>query len=175
MNIATLAMPRMHGPGLAWLPAVWRQRATWRTVWRFLWLGPLIGGAPYVVFIVPIPFAYFIGAAPALIAGVLFATWYHGHAGRPPSWPWRALLGALSGAAAAAASALYFELAAAGPQWFMVGVIAVHGIPAAVILALLKTPPAADAPSLSAAQPFVGGEINGIAPSPLPPSSPVRV
>ena len=131
---------RFHGPGLGWLPAVWRRHSTWRTVGRFVLFGPAIGGAPYVIFILPIPFAYCIGALPALVAGLLFATWYHGGAGRVPSWPWRALVGALSGCGAAAVAAFYLVVATRRPEWFMVGVIALHGLPAAVILALVERP-----------------------------------
>lgn len=132
--------PALRAPGLGWLPTVWRRAATWKTVLRFVLLGPLIGGAPYVVFIFPIPFAYALGALPALLAGLLFATWYHG-AGRTPGAAWRALMGALAGTAAAAASALPFVLAAERPAWFMVGVVAMHGVPAALVLALLQRPP----------------------------------
>ncbi|MBI5719389.1 MAG: hypothetical protein HZC37_17105 [Burkholderiales bacterium] len=131
--------PGLRAPGLGWLPAVWRRAATWKTVLRFVLLGPLIGGAPYVVFLFPIPFAYAIGALPALLAGWLFATWYHG-AGRTPGWAWRATMGAMSGAATALASAVPFVLLAARPQWFMVWVVALHGVPAAVVLALLQRP-----------------------------------
>ncbi len=134
-----LRPPGLRAPGLGWLPAVWRRAATWKTVLRFVLLGPLIGGAPYVVFIFPIPFAYVIGTLPALVAGLLFASWYHG-AGRAPGAAWRALIGALAGGAAAAASAVPFALAAERPAWFMVGVVAAHGVPAAVLLALLQRP-----------------------------------
>lgn len=131
--------PALHAPGLGWLPAVWRRAATWKTVLRFVLLGPLIGGAPYVIFIFPIPFAYALGTLPALVAGLLFASWYHG-TGRAPGAAWRALMGALAGGGAAAASALPFVLAATRPAWFMVGVVAVHGVPAALLLALLQKP-----------------------------------
>lgn len=133
--------PSFRAPRLGWLPAVWRRAATWKTVLRFVLLGPLIGGAPYVVFIFPIPFAYALGALPALVAGLLFASWYHA-GGRAPGAAWRALMGALAGAGAAAASAGPLVLAAARPAWFMVGVIALHGVPAAVVLALLQKPAA---------------------------------
>jgi hypothetical protein len=143
----TLALPRLRGPGLGWLPAVWRRGATWRTVGRFGFFGPLIGGAPYAVFVLTIPFVYLVGLAPALVAGFLFATWYHSGGGtgwsRAPSWPWRALMGALSGAATAAAFAFYFHVAA-GDAWFVAIVIAAHGMPAAIVLALLQRPARAE-------------------------------
>jgi hypothetical protein len=43
-------------------------------VW-FVLLGPLIGGLPWNVFLFPIPLSYVLGAAPAAIAGALYATW----------------------------------------------------------------------------------------------------
>lgn len=129
-----LALPRVRGPGFGWLPAVWRRADTRRTVMRFVVFGPLIGGLPYNVFLLPIPFSYVIGGLPALLAGLLFATWYH--AGPPPGPAWRGLLGALCGAAAALASVAVFVLASDRPSVFVPAVIAVHGIPAATILAL---------------------------------------
>jgi len=137
--------PALRAPGLGWLPAVWHRTAAWKTVLRFVLLGPLIGGAPYVIFVFPIPFAYALGVLPALLAGLLFASWYH-RAGRTPGAAWRALMGALAGGAAAAASAVPFVLAAERPAWFMVGVVAAHGVPAAVALALLQKPAASRLP-----------------------------
>lgn len=143
-------------PGLQWLPAVWRRRATWATVLRFGFFGPLVGGAPYVIFVFPIPFAYAIGGLPALFAGWLFATWYH-RPGRVPGWGWRALFGALAGAGAALASAAVLVLAADPPGWAMAGVIALHGVPAATVLALLQRPARPRLPRLG-----------DVGPSPLP-------
>jgi hypothetical protein len=130
----------VRAPGLGWVPAVWRRAATWRTVGRFVVLGPLIGGAPYAIFLVTIPFAYLIGTGPALIAGVLFASWYHGRAGGTPSWPWRITVGALAGGAAAALAAVPFVVLAEQPDGFMPALIAVHGVPAAMILAAMAKP-----------------------------------
>jgi len=150
--VSTLALARrvpgpsaLRSPGLGGLPAAWRLSAMWRTVIRFVLLGPLIGGAPYVLLLFTIPFAYFIGALPAFIAGVLFGTWYHGP-GRTPGWRWRAAMGALCGGAAAVLAGLAFTALAgsgAGPgrqAWFMVAVMALHGVPAAVVLALMQRP-----------------------------------
>ena len=139
-----ITLPRwrgLRGPGLAWLPAVWRQRALWRTVGRIAWLGPLVGGAPYVIFIVPIPFAYGIGLVPAVLAGLAFASWYHASAGRAPGWLWRAVAGALSAGLAVAAVGLW-ELWQQGPRGtlFMTTVVALHGVPAGIVLALLQRP-----------------------------------
>lgn len=136
------ARPRtrfVHGPGLGWLPAVWRRPATWRTVWRFAWLGPLVGGAPYVVFVLPIPFAYAIGLGPAVVAGLVFAGWYHA-GGRTPSAPWRALVGALAGGAAVGATVLAGRLMGSDTVAGMASVVALHGVPAAVVLALMQKP-----------------------------------
>jgi len=139
------AFLRCAWPGLDWLPAVWRRGRTWKTVLRFGFLGPLVGGAPYVIFVFPIPFAYAIGGLPALFAGWLFATWYH-RPGRVPGWGWRALFGALAGAGAALASAVVLVLAADPPGWSMVWVVALHGVPAATVLALLQRPAPARLP-----------------------------
>ncbi len=129
---------RVRGPGLGWLPAVWRRRATWRTVGRFALYGPFIGGAPYVIFMVTIPFIYIAGLLPALLAGLLFATWYHGSNGRTPTWPWRAAVGLLCGAAPAVVAVFLATATQDSPDGFMAGFIAVHGVPAAVVLALTE-------------------------------------
>lgn len=137
------AAPRIHGPGLDWLPAVLRQRATWRTVWRFVWLGPLVGVLPWIWLVISIPFAYVFGGPAALVAGLLFGSWYH-RSGRTPTWPWRAALGLLAGLGATAAVAL-FEVLTGSDSWGYVAVVAMHGIPAAVVLALLQKPTAPNA------------------------------
>jgi hypothetical protein len=134
MNIALPALHALRAPGLAWLPAVWRRQATWKTVLWFGFWGPLVGGLPYVWLLFPIPFAYFIGGLPALFTGLLFACW--AHAGPLPKAKWRALVGALCALAAAAVSVVPFVVAAERPEWFMPAVIALHGVPAAVVLAL---------------------------------------
>ena len=129
---------RIHGPGLDWLPAVLRERATWRTVWRFVWLGPLVGVLPWAWLVISIPFAYVFGGPAAFVAGMLFASWYHS-AGRTPTWPWRAALGMLAGLGATAAVGL-FEVLTGAVTWGYVAVVALHGIPAAVVVALLQKP-----------------------------------
>ncbi|MBL8302907.1 MAG: hypothetical protein JNM26_09065 [Ideonella sp.] len=133
------APPRVHGPGLGWLPAVLRRRATWRTVWRFAWAGPLIGGLPYAWTVVGIPFAYLIGAVPATVAGLLFAVWYHA-GGRVPSWPWRAVVGSLAGLGGSLVVALGMLPYGSGIEAFHVAVVAAHGVPAALVLGLLQKP-----------------------------------
>jgi len=142
-----LAMPHVRGPGLGWLPAVMRQRATWLTVWRFFWAGPLIGCIPYIWMVVSLPFAYVIGAVPAAVAGLLFAAWYHSPRGRVPTWPWRAAVGALAGAGSAAGVALGMLWVWPEVSWFYVGVVAAHGVPAAVVLGLTQKPAQRAAPS----------------------------
>lgn len=144
------AVLRVGAPGLGWLPAVLRQGATWRTVWRFVWLGPLVGVLPWAWLVISVPVAYVVGAPAALVAGLLFAAWYHG-AGRTPTWPWRAALGAIAGLGAAAAVAL-FQVLSTAVSWSYVAVVAVHGIPAAVVLAMLQKPDRAPA-SRAASQP----------------------
>jgi len=134
------ALPRVRGPGLGWLPEVLRRRVTWLTVWRFLWAGPLIGGLPYAWLLISIPFAYGIGAVPAAVAGLLFAAWYHGHRRRIPTWPWRAAIAALSGVGGATVVALGMLLVLPEVNWFYVGVVAAHGVPAALVLGLTQKP-----------------------------------
>ncbi len=138
--MGTLTLPRVRGPGLGWLPAVLRRRATWRTVWRFVWAGPLIGCLPYAWMLISLPFAYAIGVVPAVVAGLLFAAWYHGSRGRMPTWPWRAAVGAIAGLGGTAFVAVGLLLASREPAWFYVGVVAAHGVPAALVLGLLQKP-----------------------------------
>jgi hypothetical protein len=142
-----ISLPRVRGPGLGWLPEVLRQRITWLTVWRFLWAGPLIGCLPYAWLPISIPFAYVIGAVPAAVAGLLFATWYHGQRGRIPTWPWRAAVGAMSGAGSATLVALGMLLAWHEVNWFYVGVVAAHGVPTALVLGLTQKPAQRPAPA----------------------------
>ncbi len=137
MNTA-LRLPRVHGPGFGWLPPVLRQRGTWLTVWRFVWAGPLIGAVPYLWMVVSLPFAYVIGAVPAAVAGLLFAAWYHGQRGRVPTWPWRATVGAMAGAGSAVVVALVLQLVWPGVPWFYVAIVAVHGVPAGIVLGLMQ-------------------------------------
>jgi hypothetical protein len=132
------AVLRIHGPGLDWLPAVLRQRATWRTVWRFVWLGPLVGVLPWAWLVISIPLAYVVGGPAAAVAGLLFASWYHS-AGREPSWPWRATVGILAGLGATAAVALFQVLTGLLDESY-VALVAVHGVPAAAVMALLQKP-----------------------------------
>jgi len=135
--IAALTLPRVHGPGLGWLPEVLRQRATWLTVWRFLWAGPLIGTLPYAWMLISLPVGYAIGAVPAAAAGLLFAVWYHGQHGRVPTWPWRATMGALAGGGATAVVAAGMLMFGSEISGFYLGVVALHGVPAALVLGLL--------------------------------------
>lgn len=126
---------------LPWrLPRAWCARTTWRTAGRFMAWGPLIGGAPYVWLLFPLPFAYAIGAGPAAVAGLLFGAWYHAPGRRVPGWPWRAAFGALAGAAVALLTyaGSWLWLARSDPFWALV--VAVHGVPAAMILALTQRP-----------------------------------
>ncbi|MGL4576764.1 MAG: hypothetical protein ACRCV9_18395 [Burkholderiaceae bacterium] len=60
----------MHASG-AYLNA----RAAFAVLARYVLLGPLIGGAPYVWTIIGIPFAYALGVGPALICGLLVLWW----------------------------------------------------------------------------------------------------
>ncbi len=138
-------------PGLGWLPGAWRQRGTWHIVGRFVLFGPLIGGLPYAWLVFTVPFIYLFGAVPAFIAGLLFATWMHagraplgpvqgGRIGRPPGAAWRAAMGALSALGAAALTPVLWAGAFGEPSRTVAAVIAAHGVPAAVLLALLSKP-----------------------------------
>jgi hypothetical protein len=130
--VTTLAV---RGPGWAWLPAVLRSRAYWGEVRRFVIWGPLVGGAPYAMFIFPIPFMYMIGLIPALGAGLLFAAWVTQPAARVLAWPWRVAMGTACALLVAALAEVVID--SGGTQhWFWFGVIAVHGVPAAALLAL---------------------------------------
>ncbi len=125
----------VRGPGWAWLPAVLRSYAYWSEVRRFAIWGPLIGGAPYAMFIFPIPFVYMIGLLPAFGAGLLFAAWVTLPAARVPRWPWRVAMGTACALLVAGLAEVVID--SGGTQhWFWGAVIAVHGVPAAAVLAL---------------------------------------
>jgi len=136
--IATLrvAMPRW-----AWVPPVLRSARYWRLVGRFALWGPLIGGAPYLVFVITLPFVYLFGLGPALLAGLLFAAWLHAP-GRHPHAPWRVAVGAICGAIACSAVALAFDPRHPLLPW---GWLALHGVPAAILLAWWRRAPSSDA------------------------------
>jgi hypothetical protein len=182
MSQNLFAAVRARRPRLDRLLAVLRQRATLRTVWRFVWLGPWVGLMVIMVpaFLAAflsnlrampprvaeplgigdlirsadlfITGAYFLGGPPALVAGLLFAAWYHG-ASRPPAWPRRAALGALAGLggcfAVGALGGLMEALGVLNRPGFLVwwehsASLALSGVPAAVVVALLQkasTPP----------------------------------
>lgn len=108
-----------------------------RTALRFAGWGPLVGGAPYNLFVFPIPFSYAIGIGPALVCGVLFALWRDAPARRAPRRRERVLFGALCGALAAALCSL---VAPASFGW----VLLVHSIPAGAVMAGLTPRPEAE-------------------------------
>lgn len=138
MNAATLTRvaPGVSLPGLGWLPKAMRTAAYWRSVFRWVAWGPLIGGAPYNLFIIPIPFAYAIGAGPALLAGLLFAAWWHAPGARSPTWPWRLLFGSLCGAAGSLLAALIYGAWSGSAVWSVASMLGWHGVPAGALLAL---------------------------------------
>lgn len=123
----------LRGPGLGWLPRPLRSREYWAMVGRFAWLGPLIGGLPYVWLVVTLPFVFAIGLVPALIAGMLYAAWWLMPGVRRPTPVWRAVVGAICGAAGCAAVAAGFSPGSPGVPFMVLGV---HGVPAAIALAL---------------------------------------
>jgi hypothetical protein len=130
---ALLGLRSLRGPGWRCLPVVMRRQAYWREVSRFVVWGPLIGGAPYAVFLATIPLVYLVGFAPALLAGLLYGAWIAQPSARVPAWPWRVAVGALCALAAAATVEVVLRDAVFSGWWFIV--TALHGVPAAVILA----------------------------------------
>jgi hypothetical protein len=78
--------PPLVLPGLGWLPRPVREPAYAQLVIRWVWLGPLLGGLPYNLFVLPIPFSLLIGGGPALIAGLLFGAWWLAPQRRAPTW-----------------------------------------------------------------------------------------
>jgi CDP-diglyceride synthetase len=124
-------------PGWDWLPPVLRRARYWRVVRRFALWGPLIGGAPYAALVFTLPFIYLIGLVPALLAGMLFGAWLLAPGRRYPNKTWRAALGALCGALACAVVALAVDPRGLLMTW---AYLALHGVPAALLLALTQKP-----------------------------------
>lgn len=123
----------LRGPGLNWLPRPIRSRDYWSLVARFALFGPFIGGLPYVWLVISLPFMFVIGVIPALIAGMLYAAWWETPGARRPTPLWRAAVGAICGAVACAAVAASYSPGSPGLPFV---VLAAHGVPAAIILAL---------------------------------------
>jgi hypothetical protein len=149
--------------------ATWR--TVWRFVWLGPWVGALLASLINWLSMPPqaaqpggiwkqllstdlialvnaggvlIALVYAGGGPPALVAGLLFAAWYHG-ASRPPAWHRRAALGALAGLGASVAVALLVSLAAEGrigiataDWWAYPAGLALLGVPAGVVVALLQ-------------------------------------
>ena len=125
-----LLVPR--GPGTAWLPKPLRTESYWRMVGRFALLGPLIGGIPYVWLVITIPFIYLAGVVPATLAGLLYAAWWSHAAVRQPTGLRRVTVASISAAAACAFVAVLCAPRSAGLPFLF---LAVHGVPAAAIMA----------------------------------------
>jgi len=124
-------------PGWRWVPPVLGSGHYWRVVGRFALYGPLIGGAPYAWLVFTLPFIYLIGVVPAVLAGMLFGAWLLAPGKRHPSAAWRAAVGLLSGALGCAACALIVDTRHPLIPWAL---LAVHGVPAAIVLALMQGP-----------------------------------
>ena len=139
--ITTLRLAKVAVPGWDWIPPLLRSTRYWRVVGRFALWGPLIGGAPYAVFVITVPFIYLIGVVPATLAGLLFAAWLLAPGQRYPTAAWRAAVGVLCGALACAGVALGFDARGLPMTW---AYLAAHGVPAALVLALTQKPPAAE-------------------------------
>lgn len=125
---------RLKGPGLGWLPRPLRTRSYWALVARFALFGPFIGGLPYVWMVISLPFMFVIGVVPAFVTGLLYAAWWVSPGARRPTPLWRAAVGAICGVLACAAVAAGFSPASPGTPFV---VLAMHGVPAAVVLALV--------------------------------------
>lgn len=119
-------------PRSVW-PLPFATRRYWRTVARFALLGPLIGGAPYAVFVVTIPFVYAFGLGPAVVTGALYAAWSDWPGPRRAPVSWRVAMGVLCAAVGCAAIAMAVQPRSALEAWAF---LAAHGVPAAAILAL---------------------------------------
>lgn len=124
----------LRGPGLGWLPSPVRSRGYWALVLRFALIGPFVGGLPYVWMVITLPFMFAIGVVPALVAGMLYAAWWMAPGTRRPTPLWRAAVGAICGAVACAVVAGGYSPGSPGLPFV---VLAAHGVPAAVVLALV--------------------------------------
>jgi uncharacterized BrkB/YihY/UPF0761 family membrane protein len=115
----------------------------WRTVGRFAIWGPLLGGLPYNVFLVPIPFSYAFGLLPAVLCGLGFAWWWLAPQRRVPGWRWRALFGAVFGLLGCAVAALMFGLRPgfAASASDLGATVALHGVPAGALVGAWQRPP----------------------------------
>ena len=126
---------RVAMPGWDWLPPVLRSARYWRVVGRFALWGPLIGGAPYAMLVITVPIVYLVGVVPAALAGMLFGAWLLAPGRRYPSATWRAAVGALCAMLACAVVALAVDPRGMLMTWAF---FAVHGVPAALALALTQ-------------------------------------
>jgi peptidoglycan/LPS O-acetylase OafA/YrhL len=128
--VIAVLVPR--GPGTAWLPKPLRTKSYWHMVGRFALLGPLIGGLPYAWLLITIPFVYVFGVVPATLAGLLYAAWWSRADNQQPNGLWRATVASISAAAACAFVALIYAPGSPGMPFLF---LALHGVPAAAILA----------------------------------------
>jgi len=124
----------LRGPGSDWLPRPLRTRKYWALVGRFVLFGPLIGGLPYAWLIITLPLVFGIGLGPALIAGMLYAAWWVTPSPRRPTPLWRATLAAICAIVGCAAVAWIWDTGSPGVPFV---ILAVHGVPAAVVLGLM--------------------------------------
>lgn len=76
-------------------PLWFSERNFWATVGYCVLWGPLVGGLPFNWTLFLIPFSYFWGGVPALLSGLLYSTWRHMPARRPPALLERLVMGAL--------------------------------------------------------------------------------
>jgi len=123
----------LRGPGWGWLPQPLQTREYWALVGRFTFYGPLIGGLPYAWLVITLPFVFGIGLAPALVAGMLYAAWWLMPSPRRPSRLWRAAVASICGAVGCAVMAVLVFPDSPGIPFM---ILAAHGVPAAIVLAL---------------------------------------
>lgn len=100
--------------------------------------GPLVGVVPYVWMVISVPVAYALGGVPALVCGLLFGLW---------QWKTRRddvgpLARAARGALCGLAGCVLFGLAIsrAEPSLPLIGMLALHGVPAGAILGASRRP-----------------------------------
>jgi hypothetical protein len=81
-------------------------RRDWGLVAKLALLGPLIGGAPYNIFVFPIPFSYAFGIVPSTLSAIAYVYWLRLPGRRQPGPVHRAVIGGVCGALGCAATAV---------------------------------------------------------------------
>lgn len=111
-------------------------RRYWKLVMKLALLGPLIGGAPYNVFVILIPFSYAFGIVPSTLSALAYAYWLQLPTRRQPGVVHRSIIGAVVGMLGCAATAALADLvwpAQATDRSFLI-LCAPHALLAGVVL-----------------------------------------